>query len=392
MAKRRTSARTRTSTLLEMWNKPRAAATKLRSYTRRNGEARDPLLRAGGIDEHALGLIPKAILRAKLRRALTRQRPDNEFFLAAFHPAIRDLAVRGALASLARGDVAWSFILHENWGISPRRGRPAVLAAARRASPPTWPELTRALARVGGREARVMVERAFLDVKSRPGPAHRSRRTSSGRDFERLYDAAAALVRLSPRRIDAGELLVAGLRHEDLLARGAAARAVAFAQSRRRGAGLDMLRAALRSSLLHPDGEIFFVVEKWLSALSRLAFLRGCERLLGTEVRDIAADRLIRLGGRAQRAKVLAELRRRNDFSLHVTAASALGKRAPRDVLLRVLRRGLARPSPFERHRTIWLLEDTWRTDFASLARRALSQEPDPGLRARLRALLEREV
>jgi hypothetical protein len=338
---------------------------------------------AGGIDEYALPRSSTATLRAKLRRALARKRPTMDFYLAIRHPALLDIAIRGALASLERGDVAWSFILYENWGVSPNRARPIVLRAARNAPLRAWSELTTALARVGGRAASAMVEKVFLQLKSRRG--------RSWRDSQRLYDAAAALLTLSPRRTDAAELLVAGMRHKDLLARGAAARAVASIPSRGTGAGKEMIRGALRRLLRHPDPEIFLAVEGWLRDLSRAAFLRGCERLLGTEYGDVAADRLIREGGHSERTKVLRTLQRRRDFSLQITAVSALGKNSPQDLLVRTLRRGLARPSPSDRERTLWLLESVWRAEFAPLARRALIREPDPELRARLRELLERE-
>lgn len=342
----------------------------------------DPTRYAGGVDDYALRGSSIATLRAQLRRALARPRPTHAYYLASRHKALRDVAVRGALVALARGDVAWSFILNGHWGVPQKRARAAIEAAARRCPPRALPSLSTALGQVGGRAARALIEPMFLRLKSR--------RPRSWRDYERLYDAAGALVRLSPNRVDAAELLVEGLRHEDLLARSCAARAVAWAHNRRAGAGLELIRKAMRELVDHPDPEIFFVVERWLLDVSRPKFLRGCERLLRTSMADIATDRLIRHGGNAERAKVLRMLRLRRSFALHIMAMNALGKNAPREALVRVLRRGLARRSPLDRHRTIWLLQSAWRGEFTSIARRAWRREPDAELRACLQDLLER--
>jgi hypothetical protein len=126
---------------------------------------------------------------------------------------------------------------------------------------------------------------------------------------EQLYEAAAALLRLAPQRTDAAQILIDGLDGSDEDIQSFAAPAVRDVGPLDRGAGPSLLRARLRAELKVPDAYNFFVLDGQLCALSRRAFLKGCEGLLGHRewwVRAMAAERLVRYGGPRERARVLA--------------------------------------------------------------------------------------
>jgi hypothetical protein len=259
-----------------------------------------------------------------------------------------------------------------------------MLRAAGRCKTSELPRLSLALARLGGRDAREMVERTFEEVATRaPG---------TDEDWEQLYQAAAALLRISPRRTDAARILVDGLDSSHWRRPSDAARAVRDIGFLGRGAGTTLLQARLRSALKVPNPGTFFVVEDHLYALSRRAFLKCCEKLLdqgSATGREIAVDRLVRRGGPRERARVLTWASGKR-FGVQLAVVSAFGHAAPLPLLRRIIRRGLTRRSPFERHRTIWLLEGSGLPELREIARRALEREPDPELCAELRALLER--
>jgi len=362
--------------------------TKLLRYKRVGSSVRDPIRRAGGLSLPSFLARPIAERRELLRRALERKKPSDDFFCAVRDPKLSRAALLGGLDALERGDVRWAFLANPEFAIRTAgrrlptgRVKSAVLAVARTCTARERIDLAVALSRVGGREARSFVEEIFARV--------RSARARSHDDHERLYDAAAALLQLAPERVDAAAILIAGLKRHDRIDRSSAARAVSRIEAQR-GAGGELLRARLRTALRRPDPVIFFVFERALLEISRSQFLRACVRLLGSNTGEFAAGRLVRRGGPRERAKALAWLRGKRSFDAHITVVSALGARAPKDLLLRTLDRGLHRPSPFERERTIWLLDSCSLPQTASIAREALEREPDADLRARLEKILRK--
>jgi hypothetical protein len=332
----------------------------------------------------AFRALPLGERRKLLRRALKNSQSSDEFWAACRDPELQREAVSGALARLQAGNVGWAFILRDGWGVAGSRARAVALSAARRCKRDELPQLSRALGQIGGRAARGIVERIFEAVRQRPP------RTKDER--EQLYEAAAALLRLSPQRTDAAQILSDGLDGSDEDLRSFAACAVRDVGPLDRGAGPSLLRTRLRAELKVPDAYNFFVLEGQLCALSRRAFLKGCEFLLGHRewwVRVMAAERLVRRGRTRERARVLAWASGKG-FGVQFAAATALGDDIPPELLRRIIRRGLARRSPFERHQTIWLLGRSRLPELREIARRALEREPDPELCAELRALLER--
>lgn len=298
----------------------------------------------------------------------------RDFILAAQDPALRAEAIRRALGALRRGNLSFFFI--PLW-VPPAAGRAAVIAAARKAPPKGRMSLVLALGHVGGPEAKRILLQLWREL-----PLSRSaRETFRNPGPLRL---AGSVLRLDPGNLEAAELLIEALGSPDDLVRSQAANCIRDAYVPGvRGPGVERLRGHLRRLLRAPPTREFFQLEDHFQDLSLRRFLHQCESLLSDRsVGDMAVDRLIRLGGAGGRRRVLEHLLGTKDFDTWIVAMGALGRKAPRDLLMAVLRRGLRRPSPFDRNRTLWLLSLVdGDEEVAELVRRALAREPDSEIR-----------
>lgn len=348
-------------------------ATRLMTFRRgRGGTLRDPVRPHRSWEATPDRQPTLAERRAALRAYLSAPRPPRGF---AHTPAVLSgVASRGALRALARGDLGWAPEVARRvyrGELRAERVRPVALRVLAR-QPERVVELSPVLGLVGG--AADVLEEVF----------ERSR-------TEVDLQLAGALVRCRPSHVEAARAIARGLRNRDPEVRGKALCALTIWDGRGRGAGASLLRACLDDALARADGDTFFRIEHLLFDRSRPGFLRGCERLLSSRVKDLAAERLAAFGNRRQRAAGLAAGLRQRDF---LWRWLFFGRHMPLDLRVDHVQAGLVRASPYERIVTSWPLDRETHRACADEIARALRDDPEPEVRrawtARLRDLARR--